>query len=50
MRVGGRACRACMCTGHSLSLVETGRIRLVLELRFLMAMVSYAIESNRAER
>lgn len=27
--------------GHSLSLEETGRILLVLELRFLMAIVSF---------
>lgn len=32
-------------TEHSLSLVETGRILLVLELRFLMAMVSFCKRS-----
>lgn len=35
---------ACVCTAHSLSLVDTGRIRLVLELRFFMAMVSCEME------
>lgn len=44
VKVMGPVCRACACRGHSLSLVDTGRIRLVLELRFLMAMVSYEME------
>lgn len=44
-KVVGPVSRACsVCRGHSLSLVDTGRIRLVLELRFLMAMVSYEME------
>lgn len=36
-----RPCEQLPAEGHSLSLEETGRILLVLELRFLMAIVSF---------